>query len=402
MGRLRKGMKAKRAAAQSAREKKRLKPKRLNALRFCWTIITNGASYEKIRKVLLWNDLSPPKPSTYAYHIKHLSEKLVELATMSAKKWKSTITPNSACSFDGSWLHRRNSTQCVVEIVDVRTNKIVGFSFQEKNKQTNTEIAGNGLEVAGLRQLIPEFIESNFKYFIHDKDGKATALLGEAGWNLIEILDPNHAAINLDRRFDIFNKENKNCFYGLKQHLLNFFKKILRMDASIDEKIRYWFNIPDHFLGHHDNCPFKHKNDTYIWNAALKSPEKVKLLNKFLNENIEFIKKSDRSMNTQFNESFHVLKAHYVDKLLSWKSSWQGRIACAILDLNEGPSWRFSMHRNLKLPPLRKEVQDELLEIYKENIRRNTQRRTEEYRHKENIRRKTRVPIKSWPEIYLQ
>ena len=64
---------------------------------------------------------------------------------------------NSAISMDGSWGHRRNATQCVVEWIDSRSKKIIDFECSErKNHRFAGDFVGSAqaMEVACNKKLI--------------------------------------------------------------------------------------------------------------------------------------------------------------------------------------------------------------------------------------------------------
>lgn len=375
--------------------------KPLNALRFAFSLVTNGGNHRKIEKILLWNDILPPSKTQYNSALDKIAVEVEKEVNESINKWRKSMKENSACSFDGSWIHRRNSYQCVADLVDSRTQKIIAFKLVEKTSIANTEIAANGLEIAALKEIIKEIKDDKrISYFIHDNDTKAVSLISNLNWNVNTILDPNHAGLAFGRRFDTYNLLNRSILNGLKGHLTKFLKCLMHADMTNEEKKKAWANVSNHFLGNHECCPFSHRKPPKIWKEGQKSSENVKILEKFLFDTMFFLENTDRSMNTNLNECFHSLKANYCNKQYSWRKSWKTRIHCAILDINEGFQWRFRVYDRLKLPKLSNDTKNRLIKEYTCELHEKLRKRSVEYRAKESTRRKIkRDELKKQPLI---
>jgi hypothetical protein len=63
-------------------------------------------------------------------------------------------------------------------------------------------------------------------------------------------------------------------------------------------------------------------------------------------------------LNTQLNESLHLLKAKLADNNYNWKTSWLASFYIAILSWNEGYSWKLEIYEGLGFPPLGSELLD--------------------------------------------
>jgi hypothetical protein len=61
--------------------------------------------------------------------------------------------------------------------------------------------------------------------------------------------------------------------------------------------------------------------------------------------------KSAPGLNTQLNESLHLLKAKLADNNYNWKTSWLTRCCIAILSWNERYSWKLKIYEGLGFPP---------------------------------------------------
>jgi hypothetical protein len=100
------------------------------------------------------------------------------------QKNRAATGPNSTICIDGSWNHRRNGNFCIVDVIDFQTKKIVDFAIIYKStpfKSGNYEGSSNGMEVAGMRQLLPRWInDTKVSVIVHDKDSKITELIRES------------------------------------------------------------------------------------------------------------------------------------------------------------------------------------------------------------------------------
>jgi hypothetical protein len=68
------------------------------------------------------------------------------------------------------------------------------------------------------------------------------------------------------------------------------------------------------------------------------------------------IEKSLAGINTQLNESLHSLKAKTAEKSFNWKTTWKARCCVALLNWNEGDSWKLEMYQALGFPELAPEI----------------------------------------------
>lgn len=361
----------------------------INAKRFVFSTLINGASYTTISDIFLWNDILIPSSATF-YRIQPKIIAIIEqMAEESCRAHRIRMSENSVINMDGSWGHRRNSSQCILEFIDNRTKKIVDFSICMKNnhKMEGDYIgSSNGMEVECLKKLINNWKDDpNVVAYTHDNDGKTRALLREAGWNILEYLDTNHSLKSFPKKVKQFNKNHGNVLNGLQDKLACYIKYLAYLDISIDEKEKKWLNSANHYFGDHSNCD-KH-GPTREWGG--KSREGAyDLLKEFLYKTIKSLRKSSTYVSTQLNESYHALKAKYSSKDICWIDSWVGRACAAILQWNEPNTWKFELYKRLNLPPLSYQSKAQLMRRHIGSAKKSICRSTKEYQLREAKRRR--------------
>lgn len=170
---------------------------------------------------------------------------------------------------------------------------------------------------------------------MHDNDGVARKIIEESKWDIEEALDPGHAINAIKRNLINFNKRNQNPFPRLVSSISRYLEKLLRDDKiTKDERLKFYNNIPNHYLGFHDNCSHPENIKTSLYKG--KDPEKFQSkLKEFLKENIHYPQKVQPKLNTQNNECFNKLKTKYLRKDFKFSTSTELRYSLAILDWNE-------------------------------------------------------------------
>lgn len=155
--------------------------------RFVFSILVEGTSYLSTSKVFLWNNIKPTPPSTFYRIQREVGDVMLGIARESCAKWRSKIPQDCCISFDSSWSHRRNATQCLVDIIDTRNNKVIDFEVLEKNCgkfKGNFDGASNLMEVEGLKRIIPRLMcDNRITSYVHDKDSKTKKAITEINWN---------------------------------------------------------------------------------------------------------------------------------------------------------------------------------------------------------------------------
>jgi hypothetical protein len=233
-----------------------------------------------------------------------------------------------------------------------RQKKFVGI-FEGANKT---------MEPCSLQRLVDRWHgRDEITAFVYDQDATASAILVERGWKVDEFLDKNHVVKSWERIFqqnqwvsvsvDKGKIRRKNVLLGLKLPLLQWFYTILNMDASAEAKKETWTHSYRHFAK--PQCPTK--KGQFIWQNRDKK-ECRRCLKNFLMQTSPFIEKCAPGLNTQLNESLHSLKTKLPDQNYNWKTSGLARCSIAILNWNEGSSWKLEMYEELGFPPLGSEL----------------------------------------------
>lgn len=199
---------------------------------------------------------------------------------------KKQVQQCAVLSMDGSYGTRRNSTVCVIELIDNKTNKIVDYEVVHKNnKRRNSEYTGSskGMEVYGAKKLIERWKNNeNVKYLVHDQDAAVSKVIRDSGWNIVELFDTNH------------------CMKS--------------------------------------------------WNIFLTrlNKEAIETLNKCIAKGKHYIIKCKPNLgSTQGNESFHNVKSKYLSKRTEFPFSSDARIALSVLDYNHVENFAQNIKKKL-------------------------------------------------------
>jgi hypothetical protein len=164
---------------------------------------------------------------------------------------------------------------------------------------------------------------------------------------------------------------------------------LIYSDYTDDEKVKYWNNTIEHFKGNHRFCPGNHfKEHPTPPYPQMQNPEAVKELTDFLDKTAKLLSHTHSGVNSQRCESFNAMKARYASKEIAWKLSWDTRIMCAVLQMNDPETWRFTLYAELKLPPLKPEVEARIRKKSLALARKNALRTTVLYRAAERKKRR--------------
>ena len=355
-------------------------------MKFAFSVIVEGQSYSSVQNIFLWNDIVVPAEKTFYRAQKKIFLAIEQMCRENVLLNRSLMRYPSTISFDGSWSHRRGARECLLVIIDQTTKKIVDFSILLKHRpDTSFDYSGasNGMEVEGLRRLIPQWKDDpKVTAYVHDKDAKTRKALMDSGWKIREFIDPNHVSKSFDRKFSKFNEHR--LLNGLKNRLHNWFTNLLRSDFTENEKTKLWMNAFNHLCGDHSQCP-KH-GDTEVWAKASNESARNQL-SLFLDATKELLTISNSRFSTQLCECLHSLKAKFASKTISWKISWPTRVMCAILQFNHPNAWKFELYKRLNLPPLPCYVLQRLQPKFHSVDHRNSIRRCKERQMIENMKR---------------
>jgi hypothetical protein len=183
-------------------------------------------------------------------------------------------------------------------------------------KSGNYESSSNVMEVAGMLQLLPRWInDSKVSVIVHDKDSKITKLIRESNWTVNQMYDANHAHKSFRRTWDALSKEDKNLLHGLKERLDNWLNHVIYLNIDREMKKRLWLNAKEDFSGNHTFC--LHDESEFCWKNT-NNPTSLKVFDKHLNKGLKIIETvNPLSGATQLNEAFHQIKAKYANKRIN-------------------------------------------------------------------------------------
>jgi hypothetical protein len=263
-------------------------------------------------------------------------------------------------------------------LIDTRLKKVVDFEIIQKSKgkvKGNYLGSSNGMEVEALRRLIPRWTQNTLVVgCVHDSDSKASKAIRDARWHIEQFYDPNHLSKSFDRKWA---KVPHAHLRGLQMKIRKWFNFLIRSDFSPEEKVTFWSNTTQHFIGNHDGCP-PHKIKAQKRPPLAENPVGQDELNQFLDKTKKLIVQWGTGLNTQLCECFNSVKARYADKTTSWKISWDARVMCAILQMNNPEKWKFELFAECGLPELHEEALHRLHERVDARLRTLAVRRSDQ------------------------
>jgi hypothetical protein len=249
--------KSKRVMMKDAREhlSTRLPYKITDARRFAWSLIVEGARFEQQDRFLQWNDIDAPSKWAVYNALDSVCDGLVAMAMESCAKWRGLMADESAIGFDGSWSQRRNANHCFGAFVDPIQRKVVDFDTFSRGFGDYTVFAGDyegtskAMECEILRVLVHRWSdEPKVKYFVHDQDSSAMAILRQEGWKLEEKFDQNHVIKSWKAHFRRMRwipvnqpgekLRQRDVLRGLQLPLLKWFYTVLKLDVGIGGKMK--------------------------------------------------------------------------------------------------------------------------------------------------------------------
>lgn len=234
------------------------------------------------------------------------------------------------------------------------------------------------MEAQGLRVLLPELMNLNsIVGYVHDNDSKMRKIIRESGWGITEYLDPGHSMKSFEKKIQNFNRKNGNVLNEIEGQLKRWMKVCIRHHDESNARADLWNNCVDHFCGNHEKCFYAHK-PTPVWSRA-GDPASVELLKKFVQDTSSIVTIVFAEYITQSNESFHRLKIKYANKDYNWRSSWDARMMCAVLDRNL-PNWKLILYQRMQFPQLSPENLSLLMAQEQERLKYQAWVRTDEGR----------------------
>jgi hypothetical protein len=243
------------------------------------------------------------------------------------------------------------------------------------------------MEVEAMRRMIPRWeADQKVETVGTDRDSKLAKVIRESPWDVQHDFDPNHAKKSLDKYINGLAPEQRRHLYGLGQRTKDWFNHVIHDDLSRDEKVERWENAFEHYQGDHRRCP-NPEHTGYHWRQR-DDPEAQETLRGYLAAGSEVIRKVDPLIgSTQLNESFHNVKAKFADKRLDLKGSTEARFALSVMSHSAGPGWEEELRKDLGVPELPNECQEQPRRDKEQRRRRNEARRQEAARRRRNAAR---------------
>lgn len=248
-----------------------------------------------------------------------------------------------AC-FDGGYSHRRNASECIVEIIHPEDKKIFAYCITAKanghRKDAYYKDSSKSLEIIALRKLLDDWGTKNiFSGYCHDLDSAARVTIEKAGIKLIEYFDHNHSRNHFDTLLNSVDRKYKGALNGIKSKLKRHYQACLGL-KDLESMKNKWTECTKHFLG----IESKWKNKT--------NEESIKALRELVIDTSHVFDHILVGIRTQLNECFHSMKCRFVDKRLAFSVSWHTRVQLAILEFNWPGEWQLELARmlNIKFP----------------------------------------------------
>jgi hypothetical protein len=117
--------------------------------------------------------------------------------------------------------------------------------------------------------------DQKVKCIVSDKESKSGKVIRDCGWDVIQIVDPNHCIKAFTRKWDGLTRIQKQHLHGLKERLMTLLRTLIPQPMTVEGKPPMWQNAINHHLGDYTRFPFpQHRG--YIWrpkdgDAALRT-----------------------------------------------------------------------------------------------------------------------------------
>lgn len=304
----------------------------------------------QVFSILTGND--PPSYRMITKAFNFIRPILKQLALDSAANEMSKIPPNASVSIDGSWDHRRDGKLHILDAICVQTKKIIGFSVLiriSQRRRGNTFVSPQAMEGEAFKEVLPHLMShSNIIEIIKDGDVQLESIILASGWKVKITPDPNHQLKHFDQYFEKCVEPNQNMFRGICKKLLKKFKDILYSEFDKPQKMNEILNLR-HFILEEPFLKFGRAKQPNKWKYA-DNQIAIQSLDKVLDLCRYIISTFERGHSTCLNESYHYLKAKYLNKNFNLGNTADVRLYASILHFNIGKSWLNLIYERLKLP----------------------------------------------------
>lgn len=318
---------------------------------FVVSLLVTGIPFSSAYLLFLINNIIPIGRSSFYNTQKIVVPTIIELAKESCKEAFDMMPNNSTVAIDGSWAHRRNARQCIVDAIDTKNHKIIDFVFISKNayeKAIYRNVSSNLMEFEGLKCLLPRLkASSKVLKICRDDDVKIPNLMRDINWSIENKIDTGHRIKNYDTIFKKHNKYSGGKLNGLKKKVKSWLELCLEEDSDTETKLKKYMNSYYHFLGIHKFCNHS-EGKGYVWKHRGDKVAQEGLW-RLLLETSDIIVKYESGVTTNWNEAFHFIKSRLAPKEYHWEYSWEARVAAAILQFNHPYGWILDLIDRLRI-----------------------------------------------------
>jgi hypothetical protein len=364
---------------------------------FCFIMLITGTGYAAVEMMCAFLGVPTPSSSTL-YSVQHrVIARIVEMAVLTTAMASQMVAPGAVLSFDGSWNHPRWGTQCLGCFIDLALRKVVDFRIVKKKGKTTSDpdavdASSQALEGIAFERLAGPWKTRGQKIrgLAHDRNGQVTKIVRDLGWAVVERFDRNHVVLSMCRAFKKFAKvlpEGKKrrvtvLDKGMQAAAASWFHVCLKDPRPLPVRKDMWTSAVDHWKG--DRSEWKGKT----------SEVTVQQITSFLLATVHLLDSVEAGFSTQISESLNARWVHLASKLIAWGPSWLARVAVAILNFNEGHSWKLwaydILREEFRWPELTQRSRMFLEKTFAKSASEQERRATAEYQRAANAARWSR------------
>lgn len=312
-----------------------------------------GSTYEQMSSIDVFRGLSAftPSPATFYRYIPIVKDAIDICVARSMEEARMQINTDRYVSFDSAWVHRRFSRQCFGALIDIITDKVIGYGLSviQLPEHLHTKLdnwaarsrASNFTFKSGYPQGLEQKVFSSLRPILEENDmiiGIVKDNEHDPGGEIKKMASGKEVVVDLNhntkhfRAWLIRTLKEHSCphFYAS----LYFWMSHLLHDANTtqQEKLAEWARCLNHLEGDHSTC--SHAAHQRYRSFAM-SEEERQVIRDIVKKGSDYLKLSRPGLHTQSNESLHAIKAQLLSKNTSWKSSLPARLGIAVLKKNE-------------------------------------------------------------------
>ena len=126
----------------------------------------------------------PPSYADITEAMETILPVLEDMAHESASEYAENLEPGAVISLDGSWYHRRHGHMCILDVIDIKTRKIVDFEIVTKKsvkRDGDTDSAPEALEGVAFQLMVNRLKENkNITEVVKDGDVAIDSMIHKA------------------------------------------------------------------------------------------------------------------------------------------------------------------------------------------------------------------------------